>query len=171
LKASSTPKSIALADVNGDGLLDIVFTNTSYPICCTYEGSTVSVFLNRGHGRFSERNDFFAGGNPFSLVVRDIDGDGKVDLVTANLIDASGEQLAYLNGVHELGMSGRQAKLLMLALLGCAGLVGGFFGWRRARWRGLMCAAVPLAIVAGLAFDASRSRTAGESHISILRGR
>src|SRR5207253_2255646 len=70
------PFFVAVADVNGDGKLDLAGTNDS--------STTVSVLLGNGHGTFAAKQDFTTGTNPFSVVVADINGDGKLDLVAAN---------------------------------------------------------------------------------------
>jgi len=171
LPANSLPKSLALADVNGDGRPDIVITNTTYPSCCTYEGSTISVFLNLADGKFSSRQDFEAGGNPFSLLVRDLNGDGKADATTANYFDQTGIQHRYLAITHAVGLSGRPARLVGLLLIGAIGLAIALLGWRRYRWTGFLCAVVLTAVLAGWFYKLSKVRwDEGESHISILFG-
>jgi hypothetical protein len=70
-----------LADVDGDGDADIVYTNGDngdYPSPRKpYHG--VRVFLNDGHWRFAERF-FFPMPGAYKAVARDFDGDGDVDL-------------------------------------------------------------------------------------------
>src|SRR6202044_731600 len=110
LAANSMPKSVALADLNGDGLTDIIITNTTYPACCTVEGTTLSVFLNQGGRKFAPRRDFYVGGNPFSLLVRDLNGDGKPDVTTANYNDETAAQHLYLQVTHSLGLSGKAGR-------------------------------------------------------------
>ncbi len=171
LPANSLPKSVAVADVNGDGHPDIVITNTTYPNCCTYEGSTISVFLNRGDGSFGPRQDFEAGGDPFSLLVRDLNGDGKADIVTANFIDQVPLQHWYLQTLRGWGVQPRVFKLLFLGFAVLGGLVVVSLGWRRARLASIVGGALVTAIIAGVFVEASRPRTDSPSHISILFGR
>ena len=63
------------ADLNGDGLDDIVTTNI--------EGSSVSVLLG---GDTSERAAAHVeiGGSPFAVAIGDVSGDGQLDLVVAH---------------------------------------------------------------------------------------
>jgi hypothetical protein len=73
------PMSIAVVDMNGDGLLDVVTANAS-----TVD---VSVLLGNGDGTFQAARRFPAGGS-FSqlsgLAVGDLDGDGFPDVVTGD---------------------------------------------------------------------------------------
>jgi hypothetical protein len=46
--------------------------------------ATASVLLNRGDGTFAPRTDVTTGGAPNSVTLADVDGDGRLDLVSAN---------------------------------------------------------------------------------------
>jgi hypothetical protein len=67
-----------VADLNGDGLDDIVTTNT--------EGNNATVLLSTGKGGFNEAGDspFPCGDNPFGIAINDINADGKPDLAIIN---------------------------------------------------------------------------------------
>jgi len=171
LPANSTPKSVAVADVNGDGHDDIVLTNTTYPTCCTVAGSTISVYINRGDGTFLPRQDFNAGGNPFSLLVRDLNGDGKADVATANFIDQAPAQQAYLDAVRKAGVSSRTAKIAGLGICFLPGLLVVVMLWRRSRTAGIVIGALITLVLASGLWNASRSRTTGGSHVSLFYGR
>jgi hypothetical protein len=67
---------VVLADVNGDGKLDIVTANRS--------ANNFSVLLGNGNGNFQSQQRFGAGNQPSALSVVDLNGDGKLDVVTAN---------------------------------------------------------------------------------------
>lgn len=70
------PWGLAVADVDGDGTLDIVTANT--------ENDTVSVLPNDGSGAFNRYYNFDTGAHPGAVAVADIDGDGRADVITAN---------------------------------------------------------------------------------------
>ena len=75
------PFSVAIGDLNGDGKLDLATANEDNP-----DANTASVLLNRGDGSFQARREYGTGDDPSSVVIGDVDGDGKPDLVTANEI-------------------------------------------------------------------------------------
>jgi hypothetical protein len=72
----STPDSVAVADLNGDGKLDLIIANAG--------SNTVSVLLGNGAGGFGSATSFNVGTSPASVTVGDLNGDGKLDLVVAN---------------------------------------------------------------------------------------
>src|SRR5579883_508270 len=76
------PSSVALADLDGDGMLDLAVANDRYlSIACP--PPTVSVLLNRGGGAFAAKIDYVTGGDAAaSVAAGDLDGDGRPDLVT-----------------------------------------------------------------------------------------
>ncbi|WP_437717285.1 VCBS repeat-containing protein [Sorangium sp. So ce448] len=69
------PVSMAAADLNGDGALDVATANAG--------GSSVSVLLNLGNGAFAAAVDYPVGASAHSLVITDLDGDGAPDLAVA----------------------------------------------------------------------------------------
>lgn len=74
------PYDTAIADVNGDGSLDLVVANTGQ----TGASNTVSVLLGNGDGTFQQRADYLTGNSPFAVAAADLNGDGELDLATAN---------------------------------------------------------------------------------------
>jgi hypothetical protein len=76
-----------LADLDGDGRLDILFPN--------YNAGTVSVFQNLStpgnltSNSFAPRLDYAVGAGPGSVAVSDLDGDGKPEIISANLGDST----------------------------------------------------------------------------------
>lgn len=72
--------SIAVADVNGDGKLDLLVTNW-----CVFCLNTVGVLLGNGDGTFQPAVTYSSGGYAaWSIAVADVNGDGKPDLLVAN---------------------------------------------------------------------------------------
>ena len=70
-------------DFNGDGKLDLALASTNCQFVPCPAG-VVSVFLGHGDGTFSNPANFGSAPAPFFIVAADINGDGKVDLITAN---------------------------------------------------------------------------------------
>lgn len=83
--SSSTGGSfVAVADVNGDGHPDLVV-----PIAAGPNAYQVSVLLGNGDGTFQAPANYNSGGwYGSSVVVTDVNGDGKPDLVVANLCES-----------------------------------------------------------------------------------
>jgi hypothetical protein len=74
--AGDDPQSLVVADLNGDGSLDLATTN--------FEGTRVDVLLNKGGGTFWDAVSYLVGGQPQSLIAADLNGDGLPELATAN---------------------------------------------------------------------------------------
>ena len=86
----TSPTAIAVGDFNGDGKLDMAVTSWDD----NSTDSFVTVLLGNGDGTFMPGVSYFTGNGgagsiyggaePYSIVVADMNGDGKLDLVTAN---------------------------------------------------------------------------------------
>ena len=71
---------LASGDVTGDGRPDLVLPYSNY-----YEDNGVRVFVNRGAGKFVRQRRFLSTGQPpVAAALVDLDGDGRLDLITAN---------------------------------------------------------------------------------------
>jgi len=79
------PYSVAVADVNQDGVPDIVTPN--------FVGDSISILLGTGDGHFDPAvelpydkptDPMFTSTTPYGIVVGDFNGDGKPDIATAN---------------------------------------------------------------------------------------
>jgi hypothetical protein len=71
--------SVTTGDFNGDGKLDLATAN---PIGVS--AHTVGVLLGFGDGSFQPTKEFATGTKPSSVTTGDFNGDGKLDLATAN---------------------------------------------------------------------------------------
>jgi len=85
----NAPQFVAVADIDGDGKADIVVVNQN--------DNTMGVFLNKSSsgsitsGSFAAEVTFSTGTGsyPNGIAIGDLDGDGKLDVVTANTGNAS----------------------------------------------------------------------------------
>ncbi|WP_354699774.1 hypothetical protein DSM112329_00029 [Paraconexibacter sp. AEG42_29] len=102
-QTGSNPYSVAVGDLNGDTIPDLVTANA--------DSNDVSVLLGdeagstgKGDGTFTASPESPAtGASPFSVAVGDLDGDGIPDLVTAN---ANSNDVSVLLG-DEAGSTGK----------------------------------------------------------------
>ncbi|MBN1390255.1 MAG: VCBS repeat-containing protein [Candidatus Thermoplasmatota archaeon] len=78
---SEMPYDSIMEDFNGDGYKDLVTTNRGDSLDPT---DTMTVMLNDGTFSFTEGVSYKVGKEPTSSVVHDIDGDGDLDIATAN---------------------------------------------------------------------------------------
>jgi len=72
------PLCVIAADVQGDGRMDLISANLS-----TSSG-TLTVLTNNGNGGFGSNSTLNVDHFPISIVAADVDGNGKMDLITAN---------------------------------------------------------------------------------------
>jgi hypothetical protein len=83
VSAGLNVRSVAVADLNGDGHADIVTTNWNFSGPTQIAGN-VSVRLGDGTGSFGPAANFGVGRAPYSVAIADVNGDGKPDLAVAN---------------------------------------------------------------------------------------
>jgi len=83
--------SVALGDLNGDGILDLVVANLCQSDNCSQgTNGIVSVLLGNGDGTFQAPQEYATGGfGSSSVAIGDFNGDGNADVVVANQCSAS----------------------------------------------------------------------------------
>jgi hypothetical protein len=88
LPSIDQPNAVAIGDMTGDNLPDMLATNRN--------GGTLSLYYGDGQGGYLLRQDISVGINPADVALGDLDSDGDLDFVTANF--TSGTLSVRLNG-------------------------------------------------------------------------
>jgi large repetitive protein len=112
------PGTPVIADLGGNGLPDLIVPNTGGDSVLVYPGLPGGGFgpsLNGGNG-------FFTGTNPVAVVVADVNGDGRPDLIVAN--EGSNDVSILLNEPTASGFTFVQGRRLAAG----AGPVGLLYG-------------------------------------------
>ena len=100
LPAPGTPAAVAIGDLDGDGRPEIVVADNS--------SSAVSVLQNQSlpglltSNSFAAPVNFAVGLNPLRLALADLDGDGRVDVVTVNTGNLA-RRVSVLRNISTLG--------------------------------------------------------------------
>ncbi len=79
------PTYVRVANVNGDGNPDLVYTNSNY--------GTVGILYGKGTGQFNLPIEYPVGGNSYNLELADVNHGGAVNVVTA---DGNASELTVL---------------------------------------------------------------------------
>ena len=119
--------SVGLGDIDGDGKLDLLVSNTCVGVdaTCTYNGATtaaMSVLKGNGDGTFQAAVNYDSLGYLADTVVGvDVNGDGRLDLVTANecamdpACASNGSVAVLLNTSTSFGLVPNPAELTLSA--------------------------------------------------------
>ena len=73
---------VVSGDFNHDGISDLAVLNDD-------SSGTVGIYLGKGNGTFQSRVDYSVGQFPIAMAVGDVDGDGNLDLIVANINDGT----------------------------------------------------------------------------------
>ena len=84
MTVGQAPYSLAVGDFNGDGITDIVTANRNYG----YTG-TLTLLRGKGNGTFKRPKTLDVGYDPTSVIAADVNGDGKLDLITSDYSDST----------------------------------------------------------------------------------
>jgi hypothetical protein len=95
--ANAGPSSLAVADFNNDGKLDLAVSNSG--------ANTVSILLGNGNGTFAASLNYATGNTPMAVAVGDFNHDGIPDLAVVNQSDNTVSILLGAGG----GLFGSQA--------------------------------------------------------------
>lgn len=79
--AGANVKSMTAEDIDGDGAVDLIAVAV---VDDWLSGGRLAVLRNLGDGTFASRVEYAVGKDPFAITANDANGDGAVDLFTAN---------------------------------------------------------------------------------------
>ncbi len=77
-----SPRSVAIGDLDNDGKPDLAISNGGASTISVLRNTTTSGII--GTNSFATKQDFSTGAVPLSIVICDLNGDSKPDLVVAN---------------------------------------------------------------------------------------
>jgi len=89
---ASNPSSVAVADINEDGNPDLITANLSF------DDNNVTVLLGNGSGSFGAASHLVVSGGALSVVVADMNGDCKPDIVIGSQAIAGTVSILLGNG-------------------------------------------------------------------------
>ena len=100
---------VALGDVDGDSKPDLAVTNFESDIVSVLRNTSTSGSINASS--FDTKVDFTTGANPYFVVIRDIDGDGKSELVVTNASSVSVSVFRNTSTLGSISASSFAAKI------------------------------------------------------------
>ena len=87
LDTGEAPTSMAVGDVNGDGLDDVAVVNSYNAATGVNHVGTVGVFIQDASGLLQPMREFEVGRQPYGCAIGDVDSDDAKEIVVANEVD------------------------------------------------------------------------------------
>ncbi|RYE16903.1 MAG: VCBS repeat-containing protein, partial [Sphingobacteriales bacterium] len=112
LTAGDKPESAAIGDFDGDGKPDIAVANSKSNIVHVFQNTTSGSTLS-----FAAKVDLSADGKVRNIAAADMDGDGKVDIVTAVLSTGTASVFRNIHTSGSISTASFAAKSVLNTLL------------------------------------------------------
>ena len=107
LTSGGKPYSVEYADFDGDGKSDVVMCGTGMAKAIVFRNTSTYGVVNTSS--FATPDSFTVGASPISVKVADLDGDGKLDIITANVGTAGLSFLRNIStGVGDINFAPRE---------------------------------------------------------------
>ena len=100
--AGTAPRSIAAADLNGDGKQDLIVADggvNTFGSSTAPTAGAIYVLLNQGAGAFSVKSPYTVGVFPIFVAAADVNHDGKPDLIVLTTQETTDYDTSYQVGV------------------------------------------------------------------------
>lgn len=98
------PVSVAVADINGDGIPDVVTVD---------QAGVVGVFIQNSDHSFTLETGYQTGASPSAIAVADVSGDGRADLIVSTAL--------FNNAIEVLEQTDEHAPILTVPTLKLSG--------------------------------------------------
>ncbi len=103
---NSAPQAIVTGDFNRDGKLDVATANKG-GVFAHSGNEGISILLGNGNGSFKPAKNIYTDHSTYDIIAADLNGDGKLDLVTANKDDTDNSVTVFLgNGLGGFAVAG-----------------------------------------------------------------
>ena len=103
------PIDVELADLDGDGKLEMIVSNNGGPSVSVFHNTATSGTIDGS--TFSAKQDFTTAGNPNGIAIGDIDGDGKADIAVVSQASAVVSLLRNTSVAGAIGASSFATKV------------------------------------------------------------
>jgi len=115
IAVTGAPAAVAVGDLDGDGRPEIVVADWSLTTVSVLQNESLPGLLSSNS--FAAAVDFSVGPQPFCLALADLDGDGRLDVVTANELNTA-RRVSVLRNISTPGRLSTNSLAAAVDLVG-----------------------------------------------------